>query len=104
MKNVTRDVIDKQLASDLKAAVADADALIKATAHQGDEKLEKIRVRAEESLKIARGSLEDMQSAVSTRTTEAAKVTDVYVHENPWWSMGVAAGIGLLAGFLLYRR
>ncbi len=104
MKDVSRDAISKQLAADFKAAVADADALIKATASQGDEKLEKVRARAEESLAAAKDSLGELQSAASRRTDRAARVTDEYVHDRPWQSMGVAACIGLLAGFLLTRR
>jgi len=31
-------------------------------------------------------------------------VTDVYVHDNPWRSIGIAAGIGFLVGLLTGRR
>ena len=33
-----------------------------------------------------------------------AKATDVYVHENPWKSIGIAAGVGLMLGMLISRR
>jgi ElaB/YqjD/DUF883 family membrane-anchored ribosome-binding protein len=34
----------------------------------------------------------------------AAKATDDYVHENPWKSIGIAAGVGFLLGMLVSRR
>jgi ElaB/YqjD/DUF883 family membrane-anchored ribosome-binding protein len=33
-----------------------------------------------------------------------ARATDDYVHENPWSSIGAAAGVGLLVGMLIARR
>ena len=33
----------------------------------------------------------------------AARVTDDYVHENPWRSIGVAFGVGVLIGVLVNR-
>jgi len=34
----------------------------------------------------------------------AAKATDEYVHDNPWKSIGIAAGVGLLVGAIIGRR
>jgi len=31
-------------------------------------------------------------------------MTDEYVHEHPWRSVGVAAGVGLIIGLLIGRR
>jgi ElaB/YqjD/DUF883 family membrane-anchored ribosome-binding protein len=33
-----------------------------------------------------------------------ADQTEVYMRENPWQSVGIAAGVGLLIGLLLSRR
>jgi ElaB/YqjD/DUF883 family membrane-anchored ribosome-binding protein len=38
------------------------------------------------------------------RTKQAARVTDEYVHENPWKAVGIAAGVGLIVGLLIGRR
>jgi len=35
---------------------------------------------------------------------EAVKATETYVRENPWQSVGIAAGIGLVLGLLISRR
>jgi ElaB/YqjD/DUF883 family membrane-anchored ribosome-binding protein len=44
------------------------------------------------------------QEAMVERTREAAKVTDAYVHENPWRSIAIGASVGLLLGVVISRR
>ena len=46
----------------------------------------------------------DAQTVMLAKTKEAAKVTDAYVHENPWRSVGFAASIGVVIGLLIGRR
>lgn len=98
------DVSKEQLISDFKVVVADAEALIKATANQGGEAVATLRTRAEESLAVAKAKMAEAQNALVDKTKAAAKVTDVYVHENPWRAVGVAAGVGLVIGLLIGRR
>lgn len=96
--------LSDDLITDFKVVVADAEALLKATANQGGEKLAEVRAKAEESLRIAKARMADAQDALLAKTREAAKATDVYVHENPWKAVGVAAGVGLVIGLLIGRR
>jgi ElaB/YqjD/DUF883 family membrane-anchored ribosome-binding protein len=84
--------------------VTDAEALLKATVNTGGEKVAEIRAKAEESLGIAKARMAEAQSAVIAKTKEAAKATDIYVHENPWRSVGFAASIGIVIGLLISRR
>jgi ElaB/YqjD/DUF883 family membrane-anchored ribosome-binding protein len=35
---------------------------------------------------------------------ELARATDVYVKDNPWRTVAVAAGVGLLLGVILGRK
>jgi ElaB/YqjD/DUF883 family membrane-anchored ribosome-binding protein len=93
-----------QLMEDLRVVVEDAEALIKATAGQTGEKFESARSRAEESLRAARARLADIEGEVSLRARQAARHTDLYVHENPWGAIGVAAGVAFLLGLLAGRR
>lgn len=93
-----------QLISEFKAVVADAEALLKATANTGDDKLSELRAKAEESLGIAKARMMDIQTEVLAKTKAAAKATDAYVHENPWRSIGFAASIGVVVGLLISRR
>jgi ElaB/YqjD/DUF883 family membrane-anchored ribosome-binding protein len=93
-----------QLVNDFKVVVADTEALLKATASQSGEKISEIRAQAEKSLKAAKAGIAEVQSTVVAKTKEAAKVTDVYVHENPWKSVGLAAAVGVVVGLLIGRR
>lgn len=100
----SQEVSKEQLISDFKVVVSDAEALLKATADHGGEKVAELRAKTEESLKAMRVKIGDAQMALVDKTKEAAKATDHYVHENPWKSIGVAAGVGLAIGILFGRR
>jgi ElaB/YqjD/DUF883 family membrane-anchored ribosome-binding protein len=104
MNEFSNEVTSEQLITDFKVVVADAEALLKATAGQGGEKLAEVRAKAEESLRVVKARLAQAQEALIVKTKEAAKATDEYVHENPWKAIGAAAGLGLLIGWLMGRR
>jgi ElaB/YqjD/DUF883 family membrane-anchored ribosome-binding protein len=104
MEKLAFEVTKEQLIDDFKVVVADAEALLKATANQGGEKLAEVRAKAEESLRVAKDKMAEAQAALLVKTKAAARATDVYVHENPWRSVGVAAGVGLVIGLLIGRR
>jgi ElaB/YqjD/DUF883 family membrane-anchored ribosome-binding protein len=104
METSSNDFNKDQLITDFKVAVADAEALLKATVNTGGEKVAEIRAKAEESLGIAKARMADAQTAMLAKTKEAAKATDAYVHENPWRSVGFAASIGVVIGLLIGRR
>ncbi|MGB2833305.1 MAG: DUF883 family protein [Methylotenera sp.] len=104
METLSNDVNKQQLVNDFKVVVADAEALIKATASQGGEKVAEVRAKAEKSLHAAKASLAEAQSVVMAKSKEAVKATDVYVHDHPWQSVGFAASVGLVVGLLIGRR
>ena len=97
-------VTSEQLIADFKVVVADAEALLHETANQGGEKMAEVRARVTESLRVAKARLADAQAELVARAKAAAKATDEYVHENPWQAIGVAAGAGLVVGYLIGRR
>lgn len=98
------DMSKEQLIADFKVVMADAEALLKATANQGGEKIEALRAKAGESLRAANARLAEAQDAVVAKTRQAAKATDAYVHENPWQSVAAAGVAGLILGLLFNRR
>jgi ElaB/YqjD/DUF883 family membrane-anchored ribosome-binding protein len=97
-------VTKEQLISDFKVVIADAEALIRATANQGGEAVVNLRAKAEESLAVAKVKLSEAQDALVEKGKIAAQATDDYVHEKPWHAVGIAAGIGLVVGLLIGRR
>ena len=97
------EVSKEKLMQDLRVVVADAEELLRATAGQAGEKVSAARERIQENLAAAKERLAAAQDAVVARTKEAAKVTDEYVHDNPWKAVGVAAGAGLIIGMLISR-
>ncbi|MBI2286003.1 MAG: DUF883 domain-containing protein [Nitrosomonadales bacterium] len=103
LANVENEVSKEKLMQDLRVVVADAEELLRATAGQAGEKVSAARERIQENLAAAKQRLAVAQDAVVARTKEAAKVTDEYVHENPWKAVGIAAGVGLVIGMLISR-
>lgn len=104
MNKLSYESTKEQLIDDFKVVVTDAEALLKATANQGGEKLAEVRTKVEESLKVAKARMADAQAELLVKTKAAAKATDVYVHENPWQAIGVSAGVGVVIGLLIGRR
>ena len=100
MEQVSRE----KLMGDLRAVMADAEELLKATASQTGERIAAARVKAEESLKAAKARLLEQEEAALARTKEAAKAADDYVRANPWMAVGIAAVAGLILGILAARR
>lgn len=103
--NKTSDQITKErLIADFKVVIADAEALLKATASQGGEKLVELRAKTEESLRVAKIRLTETQAALVVKAKVAAKATDAYVHESPWQALGAVAAASLVIGILIGRR
>lgn len=98
------DVTKEQLIHDFKTVVADAEALLKATAGQGGDAVTAVRARVEESLATAKAKMADAQAALLARTKAAARATDEYVHVHPWQAIGIAASVGVVVGVLIGRR
>jgi ElaB/YqjD/DUF883 family membrane-anchored ribosome-binding protein len=92
-----------KLVKDLKALVADAEELLKASASQTGERITAARAKAEESLKAAKARLAEQEGAVMAKTRAAAKATEDYVRTNPWKAVGIAAGVGFVLCLLATR-
>ena len=93
----------EQLIGDFKALMADAEALIKATASH-DGAIASIRSKAIDTLSNAKENLSQLEGTVSDKAKVIAESTDDFVHRNPWEAVGVAAGLGLLIGLLIRRH
>jgi ElaB/YqjD/DUF883 family membrane-anchored ribosome-binding protein len=82
-----------RLMDDLRTLIADAEELLRTTADQAGPRVQEARARAEESLRAARERLQSTGAEL-----------DGQVRAHPWAAVGIAAGIGLIAGVLLSRK
>jgi ElaB/YqjD/DUF883 family membrane-anchored ribosome-binding protein len=92
-----------QLMNDLKSVIQDAETWLRSSSLTGED-LKAAKEKFERTLLSAKGDLLRYQEVVVEKTKEAAKATDEYVHENPWRSIAIGAGVGLLLGVAISRR
>ena len=93
-----------QLMNDLKAVIADAEELLHLTGDQLGEGAADVRSRITARMNQAKSDLLHLQEATMAKARAAGNATDEFVHDNPWKSIGIAAGIGLVVGLLVTRR
>jgi len=96
-------VTSDKLAADVKVVIGDAEELLRQSAAATGEQAVQLRERAMALLRQAREKAQDLQERAVERSKAAARATDDYVHENPWRSIGVAFGAGILIGVLVNR-
>lgn len=94
----------EKLMADLRVVVADAEALLKLTADDVSESTAGLRERLQERLSQAKQNMLTLQATATEKARAAGHAADDYVHENPWRSIAVGAGVGLLVGLLIGRR
>ncbi len=78
---------------ELRAAVAEAQALLQAAGPAGEDMVREVKDKVGESLQLARATLDDLEDDASR-----------YVRDNPWQALGLAAAIGVMVGVLVARR
>ncbi len=76
--------------------------LLEKLGDEGHERLESLRDRMNGLGASARDRLANLHVRDTAR--QYAKVTDDYVHHNPWRAIGIGALAGLLIGYLASRR
>ncbi len=93
-----------KLINDVKTLIVDAEAYLGATVAQTGETYAAARKKLERTLDTAKTQIAEAHRVLDEKTRAAARATDAYVHERPWESIAVGAGVGLLVGLLLARR
>jgi len=96
--------VKEKLASDFKALIDDVEELLKATATQTGENIADLRQRVEKKIEEGRKALGEQQQVLLDKAEEARASAEAYVRENPWRTLGIATGIGLVLGFFLRRN
>jgi ElaB/YqjD/DUF883 family membrane-anchored ribosome-binding protein len=91
----------KDLLNDLQALVAEAEKMMgeSISEHTADA-VSALRSRYD----AASERMGEMYEGARKRVVAGAKCTDEAIRENPYQSMAIAAGVGLLVGVLLGRR
>ena len=91
----------KELLHDLNALVAEAEKMVgdSITEHSA-EVVDSLRERFSD----AQERFNEAYAGARKKVIAGAKYTDATIRENPYQSLAVAAGVGLLIGILLGRR
>lgn len=100
MTQVTKD----KLIADVKLVIADTEELLRATAGTAGDKMADLRAKAQDHLATAKVKLAEAETLVVDKAKQVGRAADDYVHDNPWRSVGVAAGFGFIVGLLIGRR
>lgn len=103
MQARTADEIEEsteKLLLDLKAVVHDGEELLRAGVNELSDRGLAARERLAAALEVAKETGRRLQE----RTVAGAKATDHFIRENPYQSIGIAFGLGLLFGVLVNRR
>lgn len=101
MKNNQPTTTAKDLLHDLQALVVEAESLMadSLSEHSG-EALDNLRER----FGAAQERLADVYQGAKKKVVAGAQYTDTAIRENPYQSLAIAAGVGVLVGVLLGRR
>jgi ElaB/YqjD/DUF883 family membrane-anchored ribosome-binding protein len=90
----------ERLLQDLKAVVHDGEELLKAGAQDLSERGVAARERLAAALEVAK----DTRRKLEEKAIASARATDQLIRENPYQSIGIAFGVGMLLGVLINRR
>ena len=103
MKDVAAINKDK-LMNDLKVVIADAEELLRLTADQAGSSVTDVRNRVQARMNQAKTDLIHLQDTAVAQVKAAGLATDEFVHANPWKSISMAAGLGVILGLMAGLR
>lgn len=93
-------VTRQKLVHDLKVVMRDAEALLKATASDLGDKAREARVKLASTLETAKVNCKQLEE----KALVGARAADRVIRDNPYRSLGIAFGIGILLGVLVNRK
>ncbi len=94
----------EQIEQDLQRLLGEFEAAVGKATSNGSDKLHDVTQRLSDVLDGARERVSAFDSQVRGGARQAARVTDDYVHREPWQAIGAAIIVGLVAGLLIARR
>ena len=93
----------QKIIEDIKVLLNDSEELVRLSASLPAEGVDALRTRLRDHVDAARNALETAQSNAQERYRASLDGTVQYTRDNPWQALGLAAGIGFLAGILVSR-
>ncbi len=90
---------ESHTADDLKALLHEAEQALSHTAGEADGKFDELRERLRTALDSGKYSFDRLR----TEATRRAKQADQIVRDNPYYAIGIAAGVGAVIGILVSR-
>lgn len=88
----------------IETLLNDSEDLLRATAKEGNERIQEVRAKVEKSLRRAQDTLEVTQRRALRQAKRLARGTDAYAHDHPWKLAFTGVGIGVLIGLLVRGR
>jgi len=85
---------------ELNRIITQAEELLKTLGEEGGAAAEAVRQRVIRTVNQAKVRLADASTRVRGAATEAARVTDTYVHDNPWKAIAYGAAAGAVVALL----
>lgn len=96
--------VQEKLLEGMKAALAEAEDLLRSAASATGDQAAELRARALDSLRATRESLHDTQESILRQGKKVIREADDYVHDKPWQAIAAVGFVGLLLGLLISRR
>lgn len=93
-----------KMVDEFSAVLTEAEDMLKRAASETGDKAKDLRSQVEAKLLTAKLRLQELQGQAVDRAKETARITDDYVHDNPWQAIGIAAVAGFVVGLLMNRR
>lgn len=94
----------KTVRNDMRSLLQDAQNLFREATGTSGEHAEELRSKGLAMLESAMERAQEIQTTAIAKGKEVAQTTDEFVHQNPWKSVAISAGVGLLVGMLISRR
>lgn len=94
----------QKLARDVDSVAADARELIVTGAERVADGVTSAREKTRATIAEVQTKISGAKQAAVDKMHEGARAADDYVHASPWASIGAAALIGAVIGFILGRR
>jgi ElaB/YqjD/DUF883 family membrane-anchored ribosome-binding protein len=107
LKHAARDAARRARAvgnQEVETLISEVEELIERLGDTADPGIARIRARVAETVRSTRRALSEGAAGVQRQARQALTAGDTYVRAQPWEAIGFAAAVGVVIGFLVFRR